>query len=154
MWNILFVWLLLNVVVCTICLQHRVLLLAKHGVHLPWILFVNFLLTLPFSINLVPIMSLRFLFRRKAKIGGFWNISARFGFICRRCQCFITISFILGSVLLYLSDKGIFVAVSFFLSFKSCSLSFKLALLICCSINVQLIIPTFLKLINHFGCVT
>ena len=57
--------------VCTICLQHRVLLLAKHGVHLPCILFVNFLLTLPFSINLVPIMSLRFLFRRKAKIGGF-----------------------------------------------------------------------------------
>ena len=55
MWNILFVWLLLNVVVCTICLQQRVLLLAKHGVHLPCILFVNFLLTLPFSINLVSI---------------------------------------------------------------------------------------------------
>ena len=44
---------------------------GKHGVHLPSILFVNFLLTFPFSINLVPIMSLRFLFRRKAKIGGF-----------------------------------------------------------------------------------
>ena len=126
MWNILFVWLLLNVVVCTICLQQRVLLLAKHGVHLPCILFVNFLLTLPFSINLVPIMSLRFLFRRKAKIGGFWNISAKFGFM--------RIYFILGSVLLHLSDKGIFVAVSFFFSFKSCSLSCKLALLVCCSI--------------------
>ena len=103
MWNILFVWLLFSVTVCTICLQHRVLLLAKHGVHLPCILFLNFLLTLPFSISLVPIMSLRFLFRRKAKIGGFWNISARFGFICKRCQCFITVSFILGSVLLTLS---------------------------------------------------
>ena len=101
----------------------RVLLLAKHGVNLPCILLANFLLTLPFSINLVPIMSLRFLFRRKAKIGGFWNISTRFGFMCRRCQCFTTISFILGSVLLYLGDKGIFVAVSFFFSFKSCSLS-------------------------------
>ena len=129
MWNILFVWLLLNVVVCTICLQQRVLLLAKHGVHLPCILFVNFLLTLPFSINLVPIMSLRFLFRRKAKIGGFWNISARFGFICRRCQCFITFSFILGSVLLYLWQF-----LSFF-CFKSCSLFCKLALSICYSIN-------------------
>ena len=136
MWNILFNWLLVIVVVCTICLQQRVLLLFKHGVHLPCILFVNFLLTLPFSINLVPIMSLRFLFRRKAKIGGFWNISARFAFICRRCQCFIIISFILGSVLLYLSDKGIFVAVSFFFSFKSCSLSCKLALLICCYLGM------------------
>ena len=135
MWNILFVWLLLNVVVCTICLQQRVLLLARHGVHLPCILFVNYLLAVPFSINLVPIMSLRFLFRRKAKIGGFRNISARFGFICRRCQCFITISFILGTVLLYLSDKEVFVSVSFFFSFKSCYLSCKLALLICCSIN-------------------
>ena len=67
--------------VCTICLQHMALFLAKHGVHLPCILFVNFLLTLSFSSNLIPIMSLRILFRRKAKIGGFRNISARFGFI-------------------------------------------------------------------------
>ena len=150
MWNILFVWLFLNVVVCTICLQYRALLLTKHGVHLPCILFVNFLLTLPFSINLVPIMSLRFLFRRKAKIGGFWNISARFGFMCRRCQCFITISFILGSVLLYLSDKGIFVAVSFFFAFKSCSLSCKLALLICYSIN-GLSYPCFWNWLDIFA---
>ena len=114
-WNILFIWLLLNIVVCTTCLQHRVLLLAKHGVYLPCILFANFLLTLTFSINLVPIMSLRFLFQWKAKTGGFWNIPARFGFICRRCQCFITISFILGSAVLNLSNKGIFVAVPFFL---------------------------------------
>ena len=56
MWNILFVWLPLNVVVWTICLQQRVLLLADiNGVHLPCILFVNFLLTFPFSINLVSI---------------------------------------------------------------------------------------------------
>ena len=123
MWNILFILLLLNVAVCTIYSQHGFLLLAKHGVHIPCILFVNFLFTLPFSINFVPVMSLRFLLRMKARIDGFWNISARFGFICRRCQCFITISFILGSVLLYLSDKGIFVAVSFFFSFKNCFLS-------------------------------
>ena len=105
--KMLFVWLLVNAGVRTICLQQRVLLLAKHGVHLPCILFVNFLLTLLFSINLVPIMSLRFLFQQKAKKGGIWNISARFGFMCRRCQCFKTISFILRSVLLYLRDKGI-----------------------------------------------
>ena len=137
MWYILLVWLLLNVVVFSICLQHRVLMLAKHGVHLPCILFANFLVNffVPFSVNLVPIMTLRFLFRRKAEIGGFWNISARFGFMCKWCQCFITISFILGSVLLYLGNKGIFVAVSFFFSFKSYSLSCKLALLICWSIN-------------------
>ena len=66
-----------------------VLLLVKHGVHLPCILFVNFLLTLMFLINLVPLMSLRFLFWRKGKIGEFWKNSARFVFICRRCQCFI-----------------------------------------------------------------
>ena len=80
-------------------------------------------------------MSLRFLFWQKAKIGGFWNISIKFGFICRRCQCFITISFILGSILLYLSDRGILVAVSFFFSIKSCSLSSNLALSKCCSTN-------------------
>ena len=44
--------------------------MAKHGVHLPCIMFVNFLLTLPLSINLVP-MSVRFLFQQKAKIGEF-----------------------------------------------------------------------------------
>ena len=98
-WNILCVWLLLNVAVCTTFKKHRVLLLAKHGVHLPCILFVNFLLTLPFSINLVSIMSLRFLFRWKVKIGGFWNILTRFGFIWRRCQCFKTVSFIYFMVL-------------------------------------------------------
>ena len=80
-------------------------------------------------------MSLWFLFRRKTKIGRFWNVSARFGFICRWCLCFITISFILGSAVLYLSNKGTFVAVSSLLSFKSCSLSCKLGLLICCSVN-------------------
>ena len=80
-------------------------------------------------------MSLTFSFRQKAKIGGFWNIPARFGFMCRRFQCFVTIFFILGSVLLYLSDKEILVAVSFFFSFKTCYLSCKLALLICSSIN-------------------
>ena len=135
MWNILLVWLLLNVVACTICLQHRVLLLANHGVHLPCILFVNFFLTLLFSINWVQIMSLRFSFQRKAKIAGFWNISAKFWFICRWWQCFITIYFIFGSLLLYLSDKRIFVAVSLFFNFKSFCLSSKLPLLICCSIN-------------------
>ena len=122
-------------------LQDRVLLLAKHGVHSAFILFLHFRLTLPFLINLVPIMSLRFLFQRKAKIGGFWNISAKFGFIWRRCQCFITVSFILGNVLLRLSDKRIFVAVPFYFSFKICSLSYKLALLICCSINDLLYPP-------------
>ena len=70
-----------------------------HGVHLPCILFGNFLLTLPFSINLVLIISLRLLFRQKAKIGGFWNILVKFRLICWSCQCFVTISFILGSVM-------------------------------------------------------
>ena len=56
----MFVWLLLNVVVfATYVLQKVLLLLAKHGVHLPCMLFIDFLLTLPFSINLVP-MSLSF----------------------------------------------------------------------------------------------
>ena len=132
-----------NVVVSTTCLQHRVLLFAKHVVHLPCILFVNVFLTLLFSINLVlPIMSLEFLFRLKAKIGGLWSISARFGFVCRRYQCFVTISFILVCVLLYLSGKGVVVAVPFFFSFKSCFLSYNVALSICCSIN-DLLYPSF-----------
>ena len=80
-WNIRLVWLLLNVVECTICLQHRVLLLAKHGVYLTCILFVNILLTLSFLINLVPIMSLRFLFQQKTKIGEIRNILAIYIYI-------------------------------------------------------------------------
>ena len=82
------------------------------------------------------------MFRLKAKIGGLWNISARFGFVCRRYQFFVTISFILGSVLLYLSNKGVVVAVSFFFSFKSWFLSYNVALSICCSIN-DLLYPSF-----------
>ena len=103
-----------------------------------YILFVDFILTLPFSINLIPIMSLRFFFRRIAKIGEFWNISVRLRFICRRCQFFVAISFILWSVLLYLSNKGIVVAVFFFFSFESCSLPCKLTLSICCSITIMI----------------
>ena len=120
--NILFVRLFLKVVVFMTCLQYKILLLAKQGVHLPCMLFVDFLLALPFLFNLVPIMSLRFEFRGTAKIGGFWSVSARFGFMCRRCQCFITISFILGSVMLYLSHKGMVVAIFFFFFQKLFSL--------------------------------
>ena len=62
-WNILIVWLLLHIVIFATCLQHKILLLPKHGVRFPYTLFANFLLTLPFSINLVPIMFLKFLFQ-------------------------------------------------------------------------------------------
>ena len=58
-WNVLIVWLLLKVVVFATFSQHKVLLLAKHGAHLPCTLFIKFLLTLPFLINLVPIKSLK-----------------------------------------------------------------------------------------------
>ena len=53
------------------CLKHNFLFLTKHGLHLPCVLFADFLLTLSFSVNLVPIMSLRFLFWRKTKLGEF-----------------------------------------------------------------------------------
>ena len=58
-----------------------------------------------------------------------------FAFICRRCQCFIRVSFILGSVLLYLIDKGMVIAVTFFSSYKSCYLSCNFVLSISCWIN-------------------
>ena len=54
---------------------------------------------------------------------------------------FITISFILRNALLYLSNKRIVVAVSFFFSLKSCSLSSKLALSIGYLINDLLYHP-------------
>ena len=53
----LFAWLLLNVAVFATCLQHKILLLRKYGVDLSCMLFADFLLTLPFSVNLVPNVS-------------------------------------------------------------------------------------------------
>ena len=47
--------------------HHRVILLAKQSVHLPCLLFVNFVFTSPFSINLVPIMPPRFCFGGRLK---------------------------------------------------------------------------------------
>ena len=81
-----------------------------------------------------------------------WNVSkyynCRFEFICKRFQCFITISFILDSVQLYLSSKGIFVTVSFFSSLRSCSFPCKSALWICYSINDLLYSRSWYWLIN------
>ena len=65
------VWLLLNVVVFLTCLQQKFLYLTKHGVDLPCMLFRDLLFTFLFSMNLVPVMSLRFFFLWKAKIGRF-----------------------------------------------------------------------------------
>ena len=65
------------------------------------------------------------------------------------------ISFILGSVLWYLSNKDIIAAVSSFFSFKSCSPYCKLVLSICSSIDkttLKSLITMCLKLINHFRC--
>ena len=101
------------------CLQHKVFLLTKHSVHLPCMLFVDFLFTLLFSVNLVPIMSLKFLFWQKAKLGDFEIFQLDKGLYAEDGNIFITIFFILGSVLLYLIDKGMVVAVSFFQKFFS-----------------------------------
>ena len=69
-----FVVLLLNVWASMTCLQHKVSVLAKHGLLFPVIFFEVCLFTLLFSIVLLPRISLRFEHLLKAITGGSSNV--------------------------------------------------------------------------------
>ena len=67
----------MNEFVVSTWLQHRVLAPDKHGVHFRVLEGILNFLTLPFSIRVPRIISLRFLFFLKAVIGYYWNNSRR-----------------------------------------------------------------------------
>ena len=72
-----------------ICLQQSDLKFVRYGEHLPGFSFCNCLfLTLFFSILLLPINSVRFLFCLNAVIDWQSNISFRDSFIFRKFECF------------------------------------------------------------------
>ena len=111
MLKVFFVILLENVFVLLICLQHWQSLLERHGLHSPGFLVG---LTLLFEIFLLPIRSRKFLHRRCAKTGLSLKFAAIFGSNWRICQCFLIIGPKRGSVLLYVTTRGILLDVFFF----------------------------------------
>ena len=113
MLKVFFVILLENVFVLLICLQHWQSLLRRHGLHSPG--FPVGLTTLLFEILLLPIRSRKFLHRRYAKTGLSLNFSAIFGSNRRICQCLLIIGPKRGSVLLYVTTRGILLDGFFFL---------------------------------------
>ena len=79
-WNILYslpdsLNRLRNLFVLTMCLQHLLSILVKHGEHFP-ITFSFFLTTVPLLILVCPISSFRFWFRRKHSTGFCGNLAA------------------------------------------------------------------------------
>ena len=111
---VFFCW-LLNLVVVFTCLQHIFPAFDLHGVHLPSFKVFRFLLTLPFSIQCLPIISWIFLFRLNAVIGSFLKISLRFLFICKIFQFFQMVLVIFDRNRLYVITRG--VLPDFFASF-------------------------------------
>ena len=106
---------LLNLVVVFTCLQHIFPAFDLHGVHLPSFKVFRFLLTLPFSIQCLPIISWIFLFCLNAVIGSFLKISLRFLFIYKIFQFFQMVLVIFDRNRLYVITRG--VLPDFFASF-------------------------------------
>ena len=79
------VWLVNGSAVIT-WLQHRVLATDKHGVHFPVLEGILNFLTLPFSICVSPIISVRFLFLLNAVNWFSWNKPQRFFLVWRMFQ--------------------------------------------------------------------
>ena len=98
------VWLVLNNIISSTCLQHRFPSLGLHGLHHPGLFCTAFLTTLLFFIILLPIKSLRFLLRLNTTIGGSLKLNLAFNFMM--FQLFLSISDILGNVLLYVITHG------------------------------------------------
>ena len=99
LWNILQVlpvcW-ISNVVVDIPCLQHSFLAFDLYVVHLPYFKVFKSFLTLPFSIQCVPIIYSMFMFHLNADIGSFLKISLKFSFICKIFQFFLMVSVVFG----------------------------------------------------------
>ena len=93
-WKCLHIFLvcwLLKVVGFRTCLQQSDLKFVRYGGNFPdfsFCIFLLFFLTMFFSILLLPINSLRFLFRLNAVIGWQLNISFRDSFIFSKFKCF------------------------------------------------------------------
>ena len=96
-----------NVVVVFTYLQHIFPAFGLHGVHLPSFKVFKYFLTLPCSIQCVPIISWMFLFRLNAAIGSFLKISLTLLFICKIFQFFLMVLVIFGRYRIYINTRGI-----------------------------------------------
>ena len=93
-----FVVLFLNVWASMTCLQHRVSVLAKHGLLFPVIFFEVCLFTLLFYIVLLSRISLRFEHLLKGITGGSSNVFMVFGLRCNNSDLVLRISATGGKV--------------------------------------------------------
>ena len=142
LWNILnfsLVFVLWNVFVFLICLQHKLLPWLLHGLHHPFLSLVFFrFCTLLCNSVFWPTKSLRFLFLLNDIYGLCWNVCSKFGFILRRSQCLPMDSLMFGSVLLYVTTHGIPSHVRLFWLCSKVFLFWCLALSICICTSLSL----------------
>ena len=133
----LFVVLLLNVWASMTCLQHRVSVLAKHGLLFPVSFFEVCPFTLLFSIVLLPRISLRFEHLLKA-ITGSSNVFLVFGLRCNNSHLVLRILATGGKVRLKVVTNGI--RLQFFQVFwvRVSLRGFSLAFLICFDTNIHI----------------
>ena len=109
-------------------MHQRLPAFVLQGLHMPNLGLVVFLNTVPSVMMLLPIMSLRFLLRREAIIGG---SSFDSGSIFKIFQSFFNICKISRSVLLNVVMNWILLDPIFSEGFKVCSLGILLALATC-----------------------
>ena len=89
-------------------LKHRALVLNKHGVHFLFLEGILNSLTLPFSIRVPPIITLRVLFLLKAEVIEYsWSNSCRFLLTWRMFQFLQTTAVRFGKNRLYVNISGI-----------------------------------------------
>ena len=103
----MFVCSLLNFVVVFTCWQHIFPAFDLHDVHLPSFKIFKSFLTLPFSIQCVPIISWMVLFHLNAVIGSFLKIYLKNSFICKKFQYFLMVLVISGRNWFYVITRDI-----------------------------------------------
>ena len=123
MLRILFVWLLLNVLVFTTCIQHKADLIVLHVLLLPCRFSYFFLATFAFFIKWPPMRSCISLFLLSVIVGLSTNTLQNSAMPCRTCQFQLTTSDMFGSVLLYVNASGMFFLLLLFSLF--CKSSFR-----------------------------
>ena len=130
--NVLFAWLLLNVVVEISCWQQRQRV-EFHGTHFPvWWLILVFISFLLLWMVLVPMICFRPVPFLKTIMGSVLKVSWQLWFACNMCQCFVIISFKFGNDLLYVTDKGLHCFSWRFCRWSSCFRSIWSTFWICC----------------------
>ena len=80
-------------------LPASILVLAKHGEHLPLSLFLDLISFSLCPIVLLPIICLRLVFLRRATGDDDWNIFLNLGSTSKRYQCFSAINLIMSAKL-------------------------------------------------------